>query len=94
MATHSSILAWRISWTEEPGGLPSGGHLSGALGVQVDHLEVPEVRLADGVVLRTHVVNVRDTIIVKVIFTGSGTRTEVGRTLPPAPSVAQEPRKS
>ena len=20
MATHSSILAWRISWTEEPGG--------------------------------------------------------------------------
>ena len=20
-ATHSSILAWRISWTEEPGGL-------------------------------------------------------------------------
>ena len=23
MATHSSILAWRISWTEEPGGLYS-----------------------------------------------------------------------
>ena len=23
MATHSSILAWRIPWTEEPGGLPS-----------------------------------------------------------------------
>ena len=21
MATHSSILAWRISWTEEPSGL-------------------------------------------------------------------------
>ena len=21
MATHSSILPWRISWTEEPGGL-------------------------------------------------------------------------
>ena len=21
MATHSSILVWRISWTEEPGGL-------------------------------------------------------------------------
>ena len=21
MATHSSILAWKISWTEEPGGL-------------------------------------------------------------------------
>ena len=23
MATHSSILAWRILWTEEPGGLQS-----------------------------------------------------------------------
>ena len=23
MATHSSILAWKISWTEEPGGLHS-----------------------------------------------------------------------
>jgi len=23
MVTHSSILAWRISWTEEPGGLQS-----------------------------------------------------------------------
>ena len=31
MATHSSILAWEIPWTEEPGGLPfmglqRGGH--------------------------------------------------------------------
>ena len=25
MATHSSILAWRNPWTEEPGGLPSMG---------------------------------------------------------------------
>ena len=25
MATHSSILAWRIPWREEPGGLPSMG---------------------------------------------------------------------
>jgi len=25
MAAHSSILAWRIPWTEEPGGLPSTG---------------------------------------------------------------------
>ena len=25
MAAHSSILAWRISWTEEPGGLQSMG---------------------------------------------------------------------
>ena len=31
MATHSSILAWEIPWTEEPGGLqsivsPTAGH--------------------------------------------------------------------
>ena len=25
MATHSSILAWRLSWSEEPGGLQSMG---------------------------------------------------------------------
>ena len=27
MAAHSSILAWRIPWTEEPGGLQSMGFL-------------------------------------------------------------------
>ena len=26
MAPHSSVLAWRIPWTEEPGGLQSVGH--------------------------------------------------------------------
>ena len=25
MATHSGILAWEVSWTEEPGGLQSIG---------------------------------------------------------------------
>ena len=25
MATHSNLLAWRIPWTEEPGGLQSTG---------------------------------------------------------------------
>ena len=28
LATHSSILAWRIPWTEEPGGLQSMGSQS------------------------------------------------------------------
>ena len=28
MATHSSTLAWKILWTEEPGGLQSMGSLS------------------------------------------------------------------
>ena len=26
MATHSSILTWRIPWSEEPGGLSPWGH--------------------------------------------------------------------
>ena len=28
MTTHSSFLAWRSPWTEEPGGLPSMGSQS------------------------------------------------------------------
>ena len=31
MPTHSSILAWRILWTEEPGGLQSMGSQSQTL---------------------------------------------------------------
>ena len=27
MATHSSVLAWKMPWTEEPGGLPSMGFI-------------------------------------------------------------------
>ena len=26
VAAHSSVLAWRLPWTEEPGGLQSMGH--------------------------------------------------------------------
>ena len=33
MATHSSILAWRITWTEESGGLHSMG--SGGVGLDL-----------------------------------------------------------
>ena len=29
MATHSSTLAWRIPWAEEPDGLQSGGRGAG-----------------------------------------------------------------
>ena len=35
METHSSILAWRIQWTEEPGGLQSMG--SQIVGAQLSH---------------------------------------------------------
>ena len=36
MTTHSNILAWRIQWTEEPGGLLSMGHM------ELDMTEVTE----------------------------------------------------
>ena len=32
MATHSSVLAWRTPWTEEPGGLQSTGSQRGRRG--------------------------------------------------------------
>ena len=31
MAPHSKILAWRIPWTEVPGGLPSTGVTKGQM---------------------------------------------------------------
>ena len=37
MATHSSILAWEISWTEEPGGLQSGGSQEPDMTYQLNH---------------------------------------------------------
>ena len=45
MATHSSTLAWKIPWTEEPGGLQS----IGSLGVDVTerlHFHAPEKEMA------------------------------------------------
>ena len=43
MATHSSILAWRIPWTEEPGGLQSTG--SQRVGPDYSRLARMHVRL-------------------------------------------------
>ena len=41
MATHSSILAWEIPWTEEPGGLP--GHGVGWQEVRHDCMHAPSI---------------------------------------------------
>lgn len=49
---------------------PVGVDLRCSLGVQVHHLKLPEVGDADGVVLRTHVKEVRDVVVVKVVFAG------------------------
>ena len=37
MATHSSILAWRILWTKEPGGLQSMGSQKSDMTYQLNH---------------------------------------------------------
>ena len=47
MATHSSILAWKIPWTEEPGGLQSTEsqrvrHDQTHTGTQTSSVKVPE----------------------------------------------------
>ena len=34
MATHSSIPAWQIPWTEEPGGLPDWSSLASTHAIQ------------------------------------------------------------
>ena len=39
MATHSSILAWRIPWTEEPGGLQSTGRTESGMTEHTHTLE-------------------------------------------------------
>ena len=40
-ATHSSILAWEIPWTEEPGGLQSMESRKSDLGTKQQHALVP-----------------------------------------------------
>ena len=40
MATDSSILAWKIPWPEEPGGLQSGGSQESDTTEQLNHHQV------------------------------------------------------
>ena len=40
MVTHSSILAWRIPWTEEPGGLYSRCKELGKTNVHGTHIAI------------------------------------------------------
>ena len=47
MATHSNILAWKIPWTEEPGGLESMGsqlkqHSGGHIGLPEEQFHSPD----------------------------------------------------
>ena len=47
MATHCSILAWRIPWTEEPGGLQSTG-LQSVMAQQLNNSNNDEGEKEDG----------------------------------------------
>ena len=50
MATHSSILAWRIPWTEEPGGLQSmGSHVHHEAKVKTGHGTTDWFQIGKGV---------------------------------------------
>ena len=46
MATHSSILAWRISWTEEPSGLQSMGLQKTKVQLSMNVQALPTVSVA------------------------------------------------
>ena len=45
MAAHSSILAWRIPWTEEPGGLQPMGSQRVSRSVASDSLQLTHTSL-------------------------------------------------
>ena len=42
MAAHSSILAWKVPWTEEPGGLQSLGSQGHSRATEHTHKNIPE----------------------------------------------------
>ena len=47
MVTHSSILAWRIPWTEEPGGLQSMGRKQSETTEAIQHAKILHPHLCD-----------------------------------------------
>ena len=49
MATHSSILAWRIPWTEEPGGLQSMGLQESDMTERLTLTDIPPFSFPDHV---------------------------------------------
>ena len=55
MATHSSILAWKIPWMEEPGGLKSMGHKELDTTNRLTHIcNTVEFIFQDGITLGDH----------------------------------------
>ena len=58
MATHSTILAWRIPWTEEPGGLHSPwGHKELNMTERLTLLNLEEYTLYDSIYMNQKLAN-------------------------------------
>ena len=77
MATHSSVLAWRIPWTEEPGGYSPRGRKESDTTERLSahtHPTVPAVF-------------VEKTLILSLVIIDQATAGSAGhrQTLPPAP---------
>ena len=71
MATHSSVLAWRIPGTGKPGGLPSMG--SRRVGHDCSDLEEEEViskaQTSEGISYRTGEVKTKHFQLINIAFT-------------------------
>ena len=64
MAPHSSTLAWKIPWTEEPGGLPSmGSHRVGH-----DWGDLAAAAAAESLILTMYFATVHGVTGVRVIY--------------------------
>ena len=64
MATHSSILAWRMPWTEEPGGLQS----MGLQRVRHDWLTQTYLILSSTCIITLHLFHISFMAIIYIIF--------------------------
>ena len=54
MATHSSILAWKVLWTEEPGGLQSMGSHRGTTEHACIHARILKLHKPENTLTETH----------------------------------------
>ena len=52
MGTHSSILAWKIPWTEDPGRLQSMGSQESDTIQQLNHLTLPNLNFEKSTCIR------------------------------------------
>ena len=77
VATHSSILAWKIPWTEEPGGLQS----MGSQRVGHDQSDLAHTQSVEFPVLYS-----RLSLVIYFIYSGVYMSIPVSQFIPPPPS--------